>query len=455
MVIRAALQLTRTAHVFAILAVSVARLPAADPIIPSASLSFSGDIWPILKARCVSCHQAGEIAPMPLTSYKEVRPWARAIRQAVLTGAMPPWHAASGSNHSFRNDRSMPKAEIDLIGAWVDAGCPEGDSLPAFRPVARDSRWKLGKPDVVILVPGFHVPASGQLQYSFLITPLHLEHDTWIRAAEFRIDQRAAVHHMNAFIRPPGSSFLDGFPLEQIFTPTVSERGKRRDGERFFDRRQLLLGYEPGYEPMPWLESGAKLVKAGSDVVFELHYNPNGKEVIDHSELGLYFASSPPQDRVLAIDTLRDLDLAIPPGNSDYISRASMTLATPARLLSIQPHMHLRGKQMEVRAIYPDGHSETLINVPKYDFNWQTTYVFNQPLDLPAGTRLESVAGYDNSSENAFNPNPAATVHWGDQTTDEMHIAFLELVIDAKADPDAVLKSAPRMIGQPVPTGAR
>ncbi len=392
---------------------------------------------------------------MPLTSYKEVRPWARAIRQAVLTKAMPPWHALPQTIHEFRNVRSLSKADIDLIYAWVDANCPEGTPLPTFQPQSRDSRWKLGHPDLVVQVPGFQVPSSGQLQYSFLIIPLHLDHDTWVNAAEFRIDQRAVVHHMNAFIRPPGSSFLSGFPLQQIFTPTVNERGKRRDGEKFFDRRQMLLGYEPGYEPIAWLDSGAKLIKAGSDLIFELHYNPNGKEVVDHSELGLYFASAPPKDRVLAIDTLRDLDLAIPPGDSDYVSTASLTLATSARLLSVQPHMHIRGKRMEVRAIYPDGHSETLVNVPKYDFRWQTTYVFKQPLELPAGTRLESVAAYDNSAGNPFNPNPAVTVHWGDQTTDEMHIAFLELVIDAKADPDALLKSAPKMIGQPAPTAAR
>jgi hypothetical protein len=419
---------------------------------PSVPPSFSNNIWPILQARCVSCHQSGEIGPMPLTSYKEVRPWARAIRQAVLTKAMPPWHAAPAGTHSFRNDRSLFKAEIDLISAWTDANCPEGTPLPAFQPPSHDSRWKFGHPDLVVQVPGFQVPASGQLQYSFLITPLHLDHDTWVSAAEFRIDQRAVVHHMNAFIRQPGSSFLSGFPVQQIFTPTVNERGKRRDGEKFFDRRQMLLGYEPGYEPMAWLDGGAKLIKAGSDLVFELHYNPNGKEVVDHSELGLYFASSAPKDRILAIDTLRDLDLAIPPGDSDYVSTASLTLANSARLLSVQPHMHVRGKRMEVRAIYPDGHRETLVSVPKYDFRWQTTYVFKQPLELPAGTRLESVAGYDNSAGNPFNPNPAVTVHWGDQTTDEMHIAFLELVIDAKADPDALLKSAPKMIGQPAHT---
>src|SRR5262249_37358315 len=156
---------------------------------------------------------------------------------------------------------------------------------------------------------------------------------------------------------------------------------KRHEGEKVFARRQLLLGYEPGYTAMRWLEGGAKLIKAGSDLVLEMHYNPNGKEAVDYSEVGLYFSKSAPAVRVLAIDTLRDLDFAIPPRERDYVSTASMTLARPARLLSIQPHMHVRGKSMEVRAIYADGRRENLLSVPKYDFNWQTTYVLRQPLD--------------------------------------------------------------------------
>ena len=392
---------------------------------------------------------------MPLTSYREVRPWARAIRQAVLQRTMPPWHASPETSHAFRNDRSLTQAELATILAWVDAGCPEGKPVPAFVPVHHPDGWRLGVPDFVAEIPGFDVPSSGQLQYSFLIVPLHFEHDTWVRAAEFRIDHPAVVHHMNAFIRPPGSSFLAGWPAGKIFVPTVAQRGQRREGERVFDRRQLLLGYEPGYMPGPWLDDGAKLIPAGSDLVFELHYNPNGTPVVDHSRIALYFARQPPRYRVLAIDTLRDLDLQIPPGDSRYVSDAEMTLAAPVSLLSVQPHMHLRGSSMRVRAVLPDGRTEDLVNVPHYDFNWQTTYAYTDPLRLPTGTRLESEATYDNSPNNRFNPDPAATVHWGDQTTDEMHIAFLELVIDAKADPDRILKAPPRMIGQPATAASR
>ena len=421
-------------------AITLLALLAAGP------KTFSRDVWPILEARCVSCHQAGEIAPMAFTSYAQTRPWAAAIRETVLSRKMPPWHAAPGA-HAFRNDRSLSRSEIETIAAWAAGGAPEGDPLPPYQPPVRARGWVLGAPDKVVAIPGFAVPKTGPLPYSFLIVPLHFDQDTWVRAAEFRIDQRAVIHHINAFIRPPGSSFLAGFPVGQIFVPTVSERGKKREGERVFDRRQLLLGYEPGYAPMPWLEDGAKLIPAGSDLIFEMHYNPNGTEVTDRSELAFYFSKTPPAERVIAIDTLRDLDLRIPPGDRDYHSKATMTLARPARLLSIQPHMHLRGKSMAIRAIYPDGTTTGLLDVPKYDFQWQTTYVLQQPLELPAGTVLESIAGFDNSPGNPFNPDPNDTVKWGDQTFNEMHIAFLELVIEAKGDPDSLFRSQPKMIG--------
>jgi hypothetical protein len=180
----------------ALLAASAISLHAAAP-----SLTFSRDVWPILEKRCVTCHQPGEIAPMPLTSYKQVRPWAAAIREATMSRTMPPWHAAPGSAHAFRNDRSLSKTEIETIAQWVDAGAPEGDPLPEYVPTVRESGWKLGKPDIVIQVPGFQVPAAGVVPYSFLIVPKHFDRDTWVEAAEFRVDKRTVIHHINAFVR--------------------------------------------------------------------------------------------------------------------------------------------------------------------------------------------------------------------------------------------------------------
>ena len=411
------------------------------------------EVQPILERRCVQCHQKGEVAPMAFTSYAETRPFAKAIRQAVARQSMPPWHAAPGA-HSFRNDRSLTAAETATLAAWVDAGAPRGSAPDSPAPASGPRRWKLGQPDRVVQVPGFAVPASGQLPYSFHIIPLNLKEDTWLRAAEFRIDQRQVVHHINAFIRPPGSSYLAGVPVNEVFTPTPAQRSKRHAHERVFDRRQLVLGYEPGYEPMPWLEDGAKLIPAGSDLVFEMHYNPGGAPAVDRSEFALYFAPAAPRHRVVAIDTLRDLDFVIPPHANGFVSQAAMTLARPARLLSVQPHMHVRGKQMNVRIVYPDGRAETVLAVPKYDFNWQTTYVLAKPLDLPKGTRLESTAGFDNSVNNRFNPDPAASVRWGDQTTEEMHIAFLELVIEANGDPEKLFSSLPASPRPTVPAAA-
>lgn len=432
-------------HVSLTAAFGVAVLFIASAQTPKQTVTFGGEVWPILERRCVTCHQAGEIAPMPFTSYAEVRPWARAIRQAVLTGKMPPWDAVN-TDHNFRNDRRLSKNEIRTIVSWVEAGTPEGSPIPAYTPVKREGGWKLGKPDWQVQVPGFQVPKTGPVPYSFLIVPTHFTADVWVRAAEFRIDQRAVIHHINAYVRPPGSSFLESFPAGQIFVPTVAERGRKRPDESVFSRRELLLGYEPGYEPAPWLMNGAKLIKAGSDIVFEMHYNPNGKPAVDHSEFGLYFAKEPPEERILAIDTLRDLDLVIPANEGNYASEASLSLTQPVRLLSVQPHMHLRGKAMQVRAEYPDHRVDVLVDVPKYDFNWQTTYMFQKPLELPPGTTLVSVAHFDNSPNNPYNPDPNAVVHWGDQTSDEMHIAFLELAVNRSANVDNLLRQQPKMI---------
>ena len=202
-----------------------------------------------------------------------------------------------------------------------------------------------------------------------------------------------------------------------------------------------MLGYEPGYFPIPWRENQAKLIRAGSDVVFEIHYTANGTEQTDFSEFGLYFADQPPRERVLSTQT-QDMEFAIPPGDANYRSSASITFGRPVKLISLQPHMHLRGKAMEIRARYPNGDVETLLDVPRYSFNWQTTYFLKEPKLLPPGCTIESTAVFDNSQNNRYNPDPKKTIKWGDQSWEEMHIGFIEIAFDAAVDAETVIDGA-------------
>ena len=399
------------------------------------------DVYPILRARCQSCHQEGEIGPMAFTNYSDTRPWAKAIREAVVRRTMPPWHADKRSTLEFHNDRSLPSAEIQKIVAWVDKGAAEGRKIDTPKPEKRDGGWKLGKPDVVLRIPGYKIPARGEIPYTFVINSAGLTEDKWIRAAEFRIDKRSVVHHMNAFIRPPGSSYLEGLEREHFLVPTLTQRRVGRPGEGLFERRELLLGYEPGYAPIPWREDQAKLIRAGSDIVFEIHYTANGKEQTDYSEFGLYFADKAPRERVLSTQT-QDMEIAIPAGDANYKSSASITFGQPVKLISLQPHMHLRGKAMEIRARYPDGRVETLLDVPHYSFNWQTTYFLEKPKLLPAGSTIESTAVFDNSPNNPYNPDPNKMIKWGDQSWDEMHIGFMEIAFDAGVNAETVIDTA-------------
>jgi hypothetical protein len=403
--------------------------------------TFSGDVYPILRARCQGCHQEGEIAPMAFTNYENTRPWAKAIREAVVTGSMPPWHAERRSSMAFHNDRSLPASEIKKIVTWVDGGAVEGPKMAYPEADKREGGWKLGKPDIVLRIPGYKVPSRGDVPYTFVIRSLGLKEDRWVRAAEFRIDKRAVVHHMNAFVRPSGSSYLEEFERDQFIVPTLKQRRIGRPGEGMFERRELLLGYEPGYAPIPWRADQAKLVRAGSDIVFEIHYTANGKEQTDYSEFGLYFSDKQPRERVLSTQT-QDMEIVIPPGASNYESTASITFGQPVKLISLQPHMHLRGKAMEIRARYPDGRVEHLLNVPRYSFNWQTTYFLKEPKLLPAGCTIESRAVFDNSPNNPYNPDPKSAVKWGDQSWEEMHIGFMEIAFDAGADAEKIIDAA-------------
>jgi hypothetical protein len=406
-----------------------------------AAPDYHGGVRAVLEKRCVECHRAGEIGPMALTSYAEARPWAKAIRESVARGAMPPWHADPARSARFHNDRSLTDAERKLLMEWAEAGAPEGKApgapaAAAAGPAGRGG-WTLGKPDLIVRVPKFRVPATGTIAYTFLVTPTRQGEAKWIAAAEWRIDKREVMHHINAFVRPKGSSYVADAPPGVPFVATKASRAARRPDEKESDRRELLIGYEPGYRPIPWGEGRAKLLPKDADIVFEMHYTANGKELTDESELGLYFAREAPKERVLTI-TPADSAFAIPPGAGNFPSSTAATLNRDLTLLSMQPHMHLRGKSYRIAARYPDGRVENLLEVPRYDFNWQTTYFLAEPKRLPKGTVLECLAHFDNSGNNRFNPDPGQTVRWGDQSWEEMNIGFMEVVFEAGADPEVV-----------------
>ncbi len=395
----------------------------------SASPSFYKDVLPLLQTHCQSCHRPGEAAPMALTDYAGVRPWAKAIKQAVVTRKMPPWFADPHFG-KFSNDPTLADSAIETIEAWVDAGAPEGDPKDAPPPVKFVNGWQIGKPDIVIEMPTeCEIPATGILDYRYVIVPTHFTEDTWVQVAEARPSDREHLHHMEVSIREPGSVWMRREPIGVPFTSQPGDDGGvGAQGE-------TLTGYGPGAIPEILAPGQAKLIKAGSDLVFQLHYQTNGKPGRDRSRVGLILAREKPRQRVMML-AAANVRFSIPPGDADFRLDARLTLHAEATLVYLLPHMHLRGKSFEFRLVYPDGKRETLLVVPHYDFDWQLTYYLDHPRRLPKDTVIECTAHYDNSPNNAKNPNPSKSVRFGAQSSDEMMIGFFEVAVD----PDVTLR---------------
>jgi hypothetical protein len=368
---------------------------------------------------------------MPLVTYAQSKPWARAMAAQVGMKMMPPWFADPRFGH-FSNDASLTETQIAIFSAWAEAGAPAGDEHDAPPPRKWAEGWNIPLPDRIVTMPKpVQIPAQGEVEYTYEIVPTHFAEDRWVQMSELRPGRPAHVHHAVVYIRPPGSPWLRHAPVGEPFTAsTLADPEERRQAHE--TTSDLLIVYAPGSSPDEREPGMAKFVPAGSDLVFQMHYTTNGSADRDQTSVGLVFAKSPPKQRVITLQ-LNNHALVIPPGADDFRVEVQGTLPNDATLLSLFPHMHLRGKRFEYDIVHDDGTVETLLRV-NYHFHWQLSYRLAEPRVLKAGTRLRAIAWYDNSKNNPHNPDPDKTVTWGDQTSDEMMVGFFDVAIPAGMD---------------------
>ena len=393
--------------------------------------TFYKDILPILQQHCQSCHRPGQIGPMPLETYPQARAKAKAIEQMVRSRKMPPWFADPQYGH-FSNDPSLSAQDIQTIANWVETGTPAGDPLDGLRPKQWVEGWNIPRPDRVIQMPKpVTIPAHGDVEYTYEIVPTGFTEDKWVQMSEIRPSSRQHVHHAVVYIRPPDSMWLWNAPGGIPFTASSLADPHLQHDAHWTDSDMLLV-YAPGSSPDRWPDGMAKFVPAGSDLIFQMHYTTNGHPDRDQTSIGVVFAKQLPAQRVLTLQLTND-HFTIPPETDNYRVEAWGTLPNDATLLSFLPHMHLRGKRFDYNIIHDTGSIETLLRV-NYDFYWQLSYRLAEPRLLKAGTKLQAVAWYDNSSKNPHNPDPHTTVTWGDQTYDEMMVGFFDIAVPRTLD---------------------
>jgi hypothetical protein len=459
-----------------LLIIAAATAPTQGSAQDSTAVTFHKQVEPILQRNCQSCHRPGQVAPMSFLTYQSVRPWARAMKAAVALRKMPPWFA-DPKYGPYLNDRSLQQNEIDTIVKWVDSGAPEGDVKDAPVAVQWPEGWYI-QPDIIVDGPATDVPASPKnnvVEWITVIMPTGFTKDTWVTSVQIKPEFPAVTHHICIGYIPHNPAYRYG-----VAYWTDKERGE--EGSALPDKGPTFLGpgtarassgdpkpianrgapgglpppgsaedcYLPGnfaadYRPI----NAAKLIPAGSDITFNMHYTPNGQAVTDHVKVGFTVAQEPPERRYISLLTTSPTDakrFAIPPNDGNWESPpAEVTFLQDAELVYLMPHMHFRGKDMTYVLEFPDGRKQTILSVPRYDFNWQLGY--NTSIQVPKGTVLHVDAHFDNSVNNKFNPNPNKTVYYGTMTWEEMMNPFYSVVVPKDADPAKVVRSKYVQVG--------
>lgn len=421
-------------------------LAAAD------SPTFYKDVLPILQSNCQSCHRPGEVAPMSLLTYDQARPWATSIKNAVTNRQMPPWFADPAYG-PFANERRLSTRDIATIGAWVDAGAPAGNRGDAPPPLTFADGWNI-KPDVVVEMPkAFELPARGTINYKYVLVKTNFKDDMWVTAAEMRPGNPKVLHHGKVWVRPPGSTWMSKAVPGEAY-----ERETQREilGDNSIEEGNDILGkFNPGLGAQRFdMMGAAKFIPKGSDLVFELHYTTAGEPTSDVTKLGLVLAKDPPRTRYYFHAGPTAMNLAIPAGDANAEVVSELTLGEDAQLVYAQPHMHLRGKDFELRVVSPSKEIRTVLK-GNFNFDWQMGYQYAEPVALPKGSKLQFITHFDNSPGNRFNPDPAKKIVWGPQNWDEMSNCFIGVLFPTTTAPQKVfLRSGPSLLprGEAGPT---
>ena len=430
----------------------VVSLLGASTLAAQDSPTFFKDVLPILQANCQTCHRPGEAAPMSLLTYEQSRPWARAIKAAVATRKMPPWFADPRFGR-FANERRLSSQDIETITSWVDAGARAGDERAAPPPRTFENGWNI-KPDIIVEMPKpFELPARGTINYKYVLVKTAFKEDLWVTAAEMRPGNSEVLHHGKVWVRPPGSKWMvNAVPGEAYET----ESHRDLMGRIAIEEGNDILGkFNPGLGAQYFdMEGAAKFIPKGSDLVYELHYTTSGKPTSDVSKLGLVLAKQPPATRYFFHAGPAAVNLAIPPGDGKAEVVSEITFGEDAKLVYAQPHMHLRGKDFELRLVDPNSESTTVLK-GDWNFEWQVGYQYKEPIALPKGTKLRLISHFDNSAANRNNPDPTKKVVWGPQNWNEMSNCFIGVLFRNGTAPEKVfLRSGPSLLprGEAGPT---